>query len=127
MKVVKVDDLKNTEREVICPKNNFISLRILLESDSMGYTLTKTIVNKGGPYFWHYKNHLESCYCISGRGIVTNEKTKEQFIIEKDFIYILDDNDAHSFLALEETILICVFNPPLKGREVHSTDGSYER
>lgn len=124
---MKIVNLKNLEKDRIinCPKGGFISNRILLESDEMGYTLTKTIVPVNGKQYWHYKNHLETCYCIAGKGILTNKNTGEQFNIESDIVYILDKNDPHFFEALEECILICVFNPPLTGKEVHKEDGSY--
>ena len=38
---------------------------------------------------------------------------------------MLNKHDAHWFEAHEETILICVFNPPLIGQEVHDPFGSY--
>ena len=125
MKIINVADIKNTEREVKCPKGGFISNRLLLESDNMGYTMTKTVIPPNGKQFWHYKNHLESCYCIAGKGILTNKKTGEEFEIVPDVVYVLDHNDPHYFEAIEEVVLICVFNPPLKGAEVHSDDGSY--
>jgi ParB-like chromosome segregation protein Spo0J/quercetin dioxygenase-like cupin family protein len=124
MKVIKTKELES-ERIVNCPKGGFISNRILLESDGMGYTMTKTVIPVNGKQFWHYKNHLESCYCISGKATLTNALTNEEFHIEADTTYVLDKNDPHYFEAHEETILICVFNPPLNGREVHNDDGSY--
>ena len=39
--------------------------------------------------------------------------------------YVLDDYDPHYFEAHEKTVLICVFNPPLTGKEIHQEDGSY--
>lgn len=125
MKVYDVNNLDG-ERIVSCPKGNFVSHRILLEKDNMGYTMTKTVINKGGPYFWHYKDHLESCYCVSGNGVLLNKKTGEEYNISADVTYVLDNNDPHEFTALTEVILICVFNPPLTGSEVHLDDGSYE-
>lgn len=125
MKVVKIDELIQTERDVRCPKGGFRSLRVLLESDGMGYSLTKTIVPKGEPQLWHYKHHLETCYCVSGLGVLNNLESGEMFVIRPDTIYVLDKHDRHQFMALEETVLICVFNPPLKGQEVHKEDGSY--
>jgi quercetin dioxygenase-like cupin family protein len=125
MKVVKVSELPK-ERIVQCPNGGFVSHRILLESDKMGYTMTKTVIPPNGKQFWHYKNHLESCYCVSGRGEVTNGLTGAKvYQIEPDTTYILDEHDPHWFEAFEETVLICVFNPPLTGREVHGPDGSY--
>lgn len=125
MKIINVLGLYGTEREVDCPKGGFKSLRLLLESDGMGYTLTKTLVPKGKPQFWHYKHHLETCFCIAGRGILTNTLTGERTLIKPDVAYVLDQHDPHTFEAIEDTVLICVFNPPLSGREVHKEDGSY--
>lgn len=126
MKVIRTSELVQ-ERIVSCPKGGFVSNRILLQSDGMGYGLTKTVIPVGERQFWHYKNHLESCYCISGKGLLTNAETGEYWAIEADTTYVLDKHDAHYFEALEEVTLICVFNPPLTGSEVHQADGSYSR
>ena len=125
MKVIKTSNLDKS-RVVECPKGGFISNRILLESDNMGYTMTKTVIPPKGAQFWHYKNHLESCYCISGKGILTSLDTNESFVITPDVIYSLDNHDNHTFEAITDVILISVFNPPVKGNEVHKEDGSYE-
>jgi L-ectoine synthase len=125
MKVVDVEDLYGTDREVNCPKGGFTSLRYLLESDNMGYTVTMTEIPKGDPQIWHYKNHLETCVCVYGHALLTNLETGKVHRIRPGIAYILDKNDRHQFQALVDTTLICVFNPPLKGREVHKEDGSY--
>lgn len=124
MRIIKTGELP-PERIVACPKGGFVSNRVLLESDGMGYTLTKTVIPVAGKQFWHYKDHLESCYCIAGRGEITNQATGEVFPIVPDTTYVLDKHDPHFFEAFEEVSLICVFNPPLTGREVHREDGSY--
>lgn len=124
MKIINVNELEKS-RVIKCPNGGFTSNRILLAGDGMGYTMTKTVVNQG-KWRWHYKNHLETCYCVSGRGVVTSEATGEAFDIVPGVAYALDKHDAHTFEALEETVLICVFNPPLTGAEVHKEDGSYE-
>jgi L-ectoine synthase len=124
MKVIKMKDLP-AERKVSCPHGHFISYRGVLESDGMGYTVTKTVIPKGDPVLWHYKNHLESCYCVSGTGTLVNWETGEEYEIGPDSLYVLDKHDAHVFQAHETVTLICVFNPPLTGREVHQADGSY--
>ena len=125
MKVINVKELQK-DRVIECPKGGFVSTRILLDEDNMGYTMTKTVVPVNGKQFWHYKEHLESCYCVKGRGELTNKETGETFEISEDITYVLDKNDAHYFEAFEEVTLICVFNPPLTGKEVHQEDGSYE-
>jgi len=125
MKIVRIEEIKNTEREVKCPNGGFTSNRILLKSDGMGFGMTKTVIPPNGKQHWHYKSHLESCYCVSGYGILTDIKTGETYEILPDTTYVLDKNDDHYFEAIEEVTLICVFNPPLTGDEVHKDDGSY--
>lgn len=125
MKIINVKKLEES-RIVKCPNGGFTSSRVLLDSDNMGYTMTKTVIPPNGKQFWHYKNHLESCYCIKGKGLLTNKNTGEEFEITEDVTYVLDKNDPHFFEAIEEVTLICVFNPPLTGKETHKEDGSYQ-
>ena len=124
MKIIHTAELP-AERVVKCPKGGFTSNRLVVESEAMGYSMTKTIVHPGQSHRWHYKHHLETCYCIDGKGVLTNEDTKESWEIAPDTTYVLDRHDAHTFEALEETTLICVFNPPLEGGELHDEQDSY--
>lgn len=117
-------DLINTDRDV--RGQGFVSLRVLLSGDGMGFSLHKTVVPKGKPEHWHYLHHLEACYCISGRGELINLDTKEKFEIVPDTIYVLDQHDDHTFQALEDTVLISIFNPPVTGAEIHDEQGSYQ-
>lgn len=123
MKVIRINQLEETIREV--KGNGFTSFRALLASDNMGFSLHKTVIPKGGPYKWHYKNHLEACYCIRGKGELTDLTTGVKHIITPDTIYVLNNNDPHTFEALEDTVLISIFNPPCTGQEIHDKDGSY--
>ena len=104
----------------------FESRRILLKSDNMGFGLNRTIIPKGGPYKWHYKNHKEACYCIKGIGYLIDMKTGNEYEISPGKVYILNNNDLHTFEAFEDVELISIFNPPLNGSEIHKKDGSYE-
>lgn len=126
MKIVNIHDVVNSGRRVECPKGGFVSYRFLLERDGMGFSLHKTIIPKGDAQHWHYTNHLEACFCISGAGVITNLATGDRHFISTDTLYALDQHDDHTFQALEDTVLISVFNPPVKGGEVHREDGSYE-
>lgn len=127
MKVISFRKIKGTAREVHCPRGGFISYRFLLKKDNMGFGFTKTVIPVGPPQFWHYKNHLEACFCIKGSGYITNTRTKKKFSISPDVMYVLDKHDPHIFRAIKEVTLLCVFNPPLTGKEIHGKDGSYER
>lgn len=123
MKIKRINQLLDTDREV--HGEGFVSVRALLASDNMGFSLHKTIIPTGGPYHWHYKNHLEACYCIKGKGIIHDLKNDIKHLITPDVIYVLDDHDDHTFEALEDTVLISIFNPPVTGKEIHNADGSY--
>jgi len=125
MKVVDVKSLVGSERDV--QGEGFKSLRILLEKDNMGFGLHKTEIEKGGPYHWHYKHHLEACYCVSGWGVLKNLETDEEFTIDAGVTYILDNHDNHTFTAMTKVTLISVFNPPVTGKEIHLKDGSYSK
>ena len=127
MKIVRIETLAAEGRKVECPDGGFTSFRALLEKDGMGFSLHKTVIPKGPPQHWHYKHHLEACYCIAGKGIITDLHTGAQHMINPDTIYVLDHHDDHTFEALVDTVLISVFNPPVTGNEVHDKDGSYTR
>lgn len=123
MKVRTIKEIEDTDRDVSFKEGK--SLRVILEKDNMGFSLHKTIIPKGKKGHWHYKNHQEACYCIQGSGRLTNLKNMKSFIIRVDTTYILDDYDDHVFEALEDVVLISIFNPPIRGGEVHQEDGSY--
>lgn len=123
MKIVRIKELEDTERAVTF--NGGVSFRALLEKDGMGFSLHKTVIPVGGPYNWHYKHHLEACYCIKGKGEITDLSTGLKTLITPDVIYVLDNHDNHTFEAFEDTVLISIFNPPVKGTETHNEDGSY--
>jgi len=122
---MKVFDCGELPGDRVVEFDGGVSHRALLDGDGMGYTLTKTVIQPGRVNDWHYKNHLESCYCISGKGVLTDQRSGEQYIIVPGKGYALNDYDPHTFEAEVETTLICVFNPPLQGDEIHREDGSY--
>jgi L-ectoine synthase len=102
---------------------NGLSRRFLLASDGMGYTVTDTTVRAGTKSRLEYRNHLESCYCISGRGEVVDLDGNSHEIVPGT-LYALNDNDAHFLIASpeEDLRLVCVFSPPLRGDELHNLD-----
>lgn len=124
--MIKVINYKDLEENRVVDYKAGISRRILLKSDGMGFGLTRTTVfPEHGKVFQHYKNHQEACYCISGLGLLECAETGNEFFIRPGDTYILGENEAHYFTALEETVLLCGWNPPLTGKEIHRQDGSY--
>lgn len=122
MKVIDLKNIEGTDRDTY--PTGCRSIRFLIESDGMGFSVHKTIIPKGGPNHWYYPHHVESCYCVSGYGILTELATGNKYEIFPDTLYALQGDD-HTFEAIEETVLISVFNPPVKGDEVHDENGHY--
>jgi L-ectoine synthase len=113
-------------RKIVSPDGNWDSTRLLLKDDKMGFSFHITTIFKGADFQMHYQNHLESVYCVSGRGEVETLADGKKYPIEAGTIYILDKHDKHVLRAFEEMKMACVFNPPLNGKEVHNAEGAYE-
>jgi L-ectoine synthase len=101
------------------------SVRMLLADDAMGFSFHITTIEAGSEHSFHYKNHFESVYCISGSGSITDLGTGETHEIRPGVMYALNLHDKHTLNCTEELVLACVFNPPVTGKEVHQADGSY--
>src|SRR5438105_344188 len=95
MIIRKLDEAKTVEW------GNGLSRRFLLEADGMGYTVTDTIVRKGTKSRLEYKDHLEACYCIEGKGLVIEMDGTEHEIVPGT-IYALDKHDMHDLVASDE-------------------------
>lgn len=124
MIVTALKDILGSDRDVSGPGWN--SGRLLLASDGMGFTLTDTIISKGAELELEYTHHLEACYCIEGKGQIRAADEEIWHPIEPFTLYALDQHDRHVVRATDADLrLVCVFNPPLSGGEVHRNDGSY--
>jgi L-ectoine synthase len=125
MIVKRIEEIKGTDREVKAPNNNWVSRRLLLLDDGMGFSLHETIIFAGTETMIWYKNHLEAVYCIEGQGEVETIDDGCVYPIVPGTMYALNKNDRHYLRAFEDMRLVCVFNPALVGDEVHREDGSY--
>ena len=126
MIVRTLDNANQSNRKVVSPDGNWDSTRLLLKDDNMGFSFHITTIYKGADFQMHYQNHLESVYCMSGRGEIENLEDGVIYPIEAGTLYILDQHDKHILRATEEMKMACVFNPPLNGKEVHNKEGAYE-
>lgn len=124
MKIVRMSDIEGTEREVKSPAG-WTSFRFLLKSDNMGFSMHETVFPPGLEMKMWYKSHLEAVYCYQGTGVITDLETNEEHEIAPGVLYALDKHDRHILKAHTELRLVCVFNPPVSGREIHDKDGAY--
>lgn len=124
MKIVRLKDLIGTPRDVQGP--NWVSRRFLLKKDGMGFSFHETIVPAGAKLHMWYKHHLEAVYCVGGDGSIEDLETGEVHSIEDGTLYALDKHDRHVLRGGKDDMrLVCAFNPPVTGEEVHDTDGAY--
>lgn len=123
MIVKKLEDLIGTPAEV--DDGNWVSRRFLLKQDGMGFSMHDTVIREGTETFIWYANHLEAVYCIEGEGEVELVDTGEKIPLSPGTLYALNGNEKHYLRARKTMRMVCVFNPPLTGREVHDEDGIY--
>ena len=125
MIVRSVDEMLDTDRDV--RGDGWASRRLLLRDDGLGYSLHDVVVDTGVELTLWYKYHFEACYCIGGEAEIEDLGSGERKSIWPGTVYALDRHDRHVIHAGAEGLrLVCVFNPPLTGRETHDADGSYE-
>lgn len=124
MIVKELTDIAGSDRHVSGP--GWESRRILLKADGLGYSLHDTIVREGAEMRLHYRNHIESNYCIAGEGEVVDVKTNRTYPIRPGTLYALDQHDEHILRAIKGDLrLVCVFTPALSGKETHDENGGY--
>lgn len=122
MIVRHLNEIRGSDREV--ETENFISRRFILNNDGMGFSFHETIIKSGTDMYIWYANHVESVYCIAGKGEI-EVIGGETYPIEPGMLYALDGHEKHYLRAEQELRLMCVFNPALTGREVHDENGTY--
>jgi L-ectoine synthase len=121
--VRSLDDLDNTEREIVTP--NWRSKRIILAKEGVGFSLHETVIKAGTVNDFWYANHVEAVLVVSGEGEILNKETGETFPLGPGSMYLLDGNEHHQLRPRTEMRTVCVFNPPVTGREVHDENGVY--
>lgn len=123
MIVKTLEELIGTEHET--SDKTWTSRRFLLKKDNMGFTLNDTIIYAGTETFIWYKHHLEAVYCIEGEGEVETVHDGKVYPIKAGTMYALDGHEKHYLRAKTDMRMICVFNPPLTGKEIHDEEGIY--
>jgi L-ectoine synthase len=123
MIVRRLDELLDTDREVHAP--TWTSVRLLLRGDGMGFSLHETTIRAGTETRMWYKHHKEAVYCIEGEGEIEVLPDGPVYPISPGTLYALDGHERHVLRARTDLRLVCVFNPPCTGREVHDEDGAY--
>ncbi len=116
-------EAEKSERRVTA--ENWESTRLLLKSDGMGFSMHVTTIYAGTLTPIWYRNHLEAVLCVEGEGEVETVEDGKVHPIRPGVLYALDRHDRHVLRARTKMRMVCVFNPPLHGKEIHDSEGVY--
>lgn len=127
MFIRKLEEARNTARHIHSESGNWDSVRLLLAGDDMGFSFHITTLYAGTVNPMWYKNHYEAVYCVSGTAELEDLDSGTKYRIEPGTLYLLNDHDRHELRVGDaaDFVCVCVFNPPLRGTEVHDPDGAY--
>ena len=123
MIVRTLDTIIGTDRDV--EAETWRSRRMILADDGVGFSLHDTVLGAGTVTDMWYRNHIEAVYCIEGEALLEDKATGETHRIVPGSMYLLNDHDKHRLTVIADLRVVCVFNPPCTGREVHDADGAY--
>jgi L-ectoine synthase len=123
MIVRQLEEVEGTDREVSTP--NWTSRRLLLKRDGMGFSLHDTLLLPGTETTMCYRHHVEAVYCIEGEGEIQVLPAGPVHQVRAGTLYALDGHEHHVLRARSRLRMVCVFNPPVTGNEVHGADGAY--
>lgn len=123
MIVRNVGDLDDTDRDIRTP--NWRSKRIVLAKEGVGFSVHETTLYAGTVNDFWYANHIEAVFVVDGEGELLDKGTGETHQLRPGSLYLLDDHDHHQLRPTTDMRTVCVFNPPVTGREVHDEHGVY--
>lgn len=123
MIVRTLDEICGTERDVSA--ETWRSRRLLLARDGTRFSLHDTLLHAGTETEMCYRHHVEAVYCVAGEGEIQVLPDGPTWPIAPGTMYALDGHEHHVLRARTELRMICVFDPPVTGREVHQADGAY--
>ncbi|RVW00322.1 ectoine synthase [Rhodococcus xishaensis] len=125
MIVRTTDEITDTDRDVSSPNGNWRSKRIVLAADGAGFSFHETTITAGTVNEFHYANHVEAVWLVEGEGTLTDLETGQVYELGPGSMYLLDGHERHRLEPRTQMRMLCVFNPPVTGQEVHDENGVY--
>ncbi|MEV6107316.1 ectoine synthase [Streptomyces sp. NPDC051940] len=118
-------EVEGTDRHVRSHSGTWESKRIVLAQEGVGFSLHETVLYAGTETRMWYANHIEAVVCTEGEAELTDEETGETHLISPGVMYLLDGHERHTLRPTSDFRCLCVFNPPVTGREDHDENGTY--
>lgn len=125
MIVRSISDIEGTDRDIESASGTWRSKRIILAKERVGFSLHETVLYAGTETSMWYANHVEAVFCVSGEAELTNDNTGEKHRITPGTMYLLDGHEKHTVRPVTDFKVLCVFTPPVTGREDHDENGVY--
>lgn len=125
MIVRTLDEITDTERDVTSDDGQWRSKRIVLAGDKVGFSVHETTLKAGTVNDFWYANHIEAVFITQGEGELYDKDNDVTYQLKPGSIYVLNGNEQHQLRPKTEIVCVCVFNPPVTGREVHDENGVY--
>lgn len=119
-------EISGTDREVSPESGNWVSKRIVLGGDRVGFSFHETTIKAGTDNEFHYANHVEAVWLVEGEGeLIDLSDGGTVYPLAPGTMYLLNEHERHRVIARTQLRMLCVFNPPVVGTEVHDADGVY--
>jgi len=116
-------EITDTDRDVA--GTGWRSKRIVLGGDLVGFSFHETTIGAGTEHFFHYLNHVEAVWLVEGQGKLTDLDNDRTYDLAPGTMYLLNGHERHKVEAHTQLRMLCVFNPPVTGQEVHDENGVY--
>lgn len=123
MIVRTTSEITGTDRDVA--DGAWRSKRIVLAGDGVGFSFHETTIAAPSVSEFHYQHHIEAVWVVAGRGLLTDLETGTEYRLDPGTMYLLNGHERHRVTCEEELRMLCVFNPPVSGQEVHDENGAY--
>ncbi|MGO1507012.1 MAG: ectoine synthase [Microbacteriaceae bacterium] len=123
MLIRTTDDITDTDADI--KSENWRSKRIILAREGVGFSVHETTLYAGTESEFCYQNHIEAVFIVEGEGEIEDMATGEVHQLRPGSLYLLNDHDRHRVRPRTDIRTVCVFNPPVTGREVHDENGVY--
>jgi L-ectoine synthase len=118
-----LSDIEDTDADI--KQENWRSKRIILAKEKVGFSVHETTLYAGTVNDFWYANHIEAVFIVEGEGEIEDKATGEVHQLQPGSLYLLNNHDKHQVRPRTTMRTVCVFNPPVTGREVHDENGVY--
>jgi len=109
MIVRTTDQITGTDRER--DATNWVSKRIVLADDGVGFSFHETTVKADTQTPLHYPDYIEAVWVVDGRGALLDRDNDRSYRLAPGTMYLLDGHERHTIIAHSALRMFCVFCP----------------